>query len=584
MKKLMLCAACFLALGLGLYAQDDGFGFGFDDEAGGSSSAGASPVAVKITGEAAVDLLFFVDDFESADAFKGIQPGNLFSGALNFAASGSNAEGAINIKLNPNFQDPLLSLSLDEAYVRGFFGGFMIEGGLLKLNWGRADSLGPLDVINPLDYQDLSAMGDPQAIKIARPLLHGSYNPGSFKLEGVFVPWFEGDRFSQDPADRWTSSQVRRLTDEFKALLAPLDILDNAGDVPEMAAPDTYSLEYTQGGLRFSSTVGPVDFGIQYYSGFLPRPAARMNQTALASLAAAVEAAKGPKAAYDALLAPSGGDPQAFLSALQGQINGAQADVNAADAALIGAKLYFDSLQSSDPGYAAAGAALAAAATDYKAAMNSYGTVMTNYQAAMNTLAAYQSAMAAVQTAADPSGLFDIAYNRYHQIGIDYAQVIPGINVNVRAEFAANLTEDFSGDKGLVYNPSLAWSLGFDRDIIAGSINLFNLNLQVNESIRLLHSKIGTDPLGDVEAGTRVTSTRMTAALSRKFFRDELELRTAVIWGIEDMDCYLLPAVIWTRGDLTLELAGGVFLGDESGELGQYRDNSFVRLGLSYSF
>jgi hypothetical protein len=614
MKKILLCAA-ILAVGLGLYAQDDfGVGFAGDDEGGASSTAGSALGTVKINGKAAADLTFFFNDFESGDAFKGIQPGNLFSGALNFSVSGGSADGVINLNLNPNFQDPLLSLSIDEAYVRGSFGDFTIEGGLRKLYWGRADSLGPLDVINPLDYRDLSAMSDPQAIKIARPLLHGSYNIGSFsKLEGVFVPWFEGHRFATDPADRWTSSQVQNLTTlgiyKLNSLLAPLDISINAEDIPDVTAPDTYSLEYTQGGLRFTSTLGPVDFGIQYYSGFLPRPAARMNQTALASLADAVDAAKGKKAPYDtakidydALLKPYNGDPQAALTAIQGLINGAQAkvngtqaDVTAKDAALIGAKLYLDQVAATYPGtpaHSAAIAALAAASAAYQAAlaaygaeMTAYGTVMANYEKAMNTMAAYQSAgtayaeaMATVQSTLNPSGLFDIAYNRYHQIGVDYAQVIWGFNV--RAEFAAILTEDFDGNKGLVYNPSLAWSLGFDRDLFAG----INLNFQANESIRLFHDQIGTDPLEDVEAGTKVTSTRITAALSRKFFRDELELRTAVIWGIEDMDCYLLPAVIWTRGELTLELAGGVFLGDKTGELGQYRDNSFIRLGLSYAF
>jgi hypothetical protein len=71
---------------------------------------------------------------------------------------------------------------------------------------------------------------------------------------------------------------------------------------------------------------------------------------------------------------------------------------------------------------------------------------------------------------------------------------------------------------------------------------------------------------------------------SRKFFRDELELRATAIWGIEDMDCYVIPALIWTRGDVALELSGGIFAGDKKGELGQYRDNGFIRTLLSYSF
>jgi hypothetical protein len=110
------------------------------------------------------------------------------------------------------------------------------------------------------------------------------------------------------------------------------------------------------------------------------------------------------------------------------------------------------------------------------------------------------------------------------------------------------------------------------------------VNLQVNETIRLLNSKTGSSPLTDIEAETDVTSTRLTLVLSKKFFRDELELRATGIWGIEDMDCYILPAIIWTKGDIALEFSGGIFAGDEQGELGQYRNNGFLRTVLTYSF
>jgi hypothetical protein len=188
----------------------------------------------------------------------------------------------------------------------------------------------------------------------------------------------------------------------------------------------------------------------------------------------------------------------------------------------------------------------------------------------------------------DPQGFIDgdkyetlrpeISYNRYHQIGVDYARVIGGFNL--RLELAANITGDLSGDKGDVYNPFLAWSAGFDRDLIGG----IALNLQVNESIRLFQNKIGDTIFTDIEAGKDITSTRLTLILSKKLFRDELELKTSLLWGIEDRDFYLIPALIWTREDVGVELSGGIFGGDTKGELGQYRDNGFIKVLLSYSF
>jgi hypothetical protein len=172
----------------------------------------------------------------------------------------------------------------------------------------------------------------------------------------------------------------------------------------------------------------------------------------------------------------------------------------------------------------------------------------------------------------------EIDYNRYHQIGVDYAQVLGGFNL--RGELAANITKDLSGSDGLVYNPAILWSLGFDRDLVWG----INANLQCNESIRLMDGRVGDDWRRDIEAGKDVSSTRITLILSKKFLRDELELNITGLWGIEDQDFFILPALIWTKGDLTLKASGGVFGGSEEGELGQYRDNGFVKIGLSYSF
>jgi hypothetical protein len=504
MKSGFLACALALAAVFSILAQED-FGFGFGGEDGGMAPASGgggfdSPITgASISGKAQAELLFFAEEFKSRDAIGNIQPGNIFSGELNFSAGGSNADGVINLKLRPDFKDPAKILSLDEAYVRAFFGNFNIEGGLRKLTWGKADSLGPLDVINPLDYSDLSAMSDVQSIKIARPLLHASYSIGSFtKIEGVFVPWFEGHRFAQSSEDRWAASQMKKFQKSVSSRLALLSILGINDPPPSIGATiDTSTLKYAQGGLRFTTTAGSSDIGVQYYNGFLPRPAVMLNQQG--------------------------------LNNLQDKIYP-----------------YSEIILSSETSDEAK-----------KAARNSIREILASLKA---------------------QDVIDVAYNRYHQIGFDYAQVIAGFNI--RAELAANITEDLKGDDGLVYNPSVAWSLGFDRDIVAG----INVNLQVNESIILLYNKTGWNIDRDIEADSDFTSTRLTLVLSKKFLRDELELRATGIWGIEDMDCYILPGLIWTKGDVTMELSGGIFAGNREGELGQYRDNAFFKTALTYSF
>jgi hypothetical protein len=173
-----------------------------------------------------------------------------------------------------------------------------------------------------------------------------------------------------------------------------------------------------------------------------------------------------------------------------------------------------------------------------------------------------------------PTVYFD--YNPYHQIGLDYAQVIAGFNI--RAEAAANITRDIAGDNGKIYNPALAWSFGFDRILFAD----ITLNMQANETIRLMDSKISNNT--DIEAGKDITATQVTASISRSFLRGDLEAKIAGIWEIEAADFVIAPILTWKKGGISIDFLIGIFGGDTTGPLGQYHNNNFVRLGIAYTF
>ncbi|MDR2417445.1 MAG: hypothetical protein LBD79_00130 [Treponema sp.] len=502
-----LFVCLLLSVSLTLFAQDD---FGFDDEDSGDASFGTStPLAVNIGGEVGMAMLGYTDDL-SEGASHVWRPGRI-DGRLDFSASGSLGEAVINLKLNPagfitqlqgesdsTFNGFSNIVALDEAYARVWFGDFELEAGMRKLTWGKADSLGPLDVINTLDYSELTSLSDVMNIKIANTLIHGSYRFGQFsKIETLFVPVFEPWHFASK--GRWAPAQMSKLSASIaqlaqttgaaitdptaKAQLQSYAAAALSGMAAQMteAYPDTTTLDYAQMGLRFTTTIGSADIGAQYYYGWLGQPAVVTS---------------------------------AFATSLQ-----------------------------------TAGQSLASA-----------------------------SSKEAVDTALGQITPPKIMYNDYHQIGVDWAQVLWGFNV--RAEFAANITDDLDGDDGAVYNPHLAWSFGFDRDLVWG----INLNLQANETVKLFYDNIADNPLLDTEAGTDMTSTRITAALSKKFLRDELELRAAALWGIEDNDFLIMPAIIWTRDAVQVEVSGGFFGGDEEGQLGQYHDNSFIKVGIKYSF
>lgn len=422
----------FIALPL----SSQSFGFGFDDEDTGNTVGGSS-IAVSIGGEISFHAIGFYEDFSNgADQ---TQFGDLLSGKLNFTAVSPLAKGVINLKLKPTISP----VAIDEAYLLAYIGKLDLTAGLRKLSWGKADMLGALDVINPIDYSDLSNLGDITSLKIARPLVHASLYLGQFsKLEGVFVFNFEPDYFAE--SGRWSPPQFAALSQ-----LPPGNII----------RPDTSTINYAQAGIRFTTTIGNVaDVGIQYYYGRLTTPA--ITQALSATM--------------------------------------------------------------------------------------------------------------------PPLPVITFAYNPYHQIGLDYAQVLSGFNI--RAEAAANITEDSGGDDGTVYNPSLVWSLGFDHDLFWR----IKLTAQCNETIKLFTGKIN-DPL-DIEYDTDVTSTLLIVRASKTFLRDELEIMASVIWDIESSAYLIMPSITWTKDDLSFGLSTGIFAGNSEGLFGQFHNNSFVKLGIKYTF
>jgi hypothetical protein len=175
---------------LSLPAQDSfveqSFGFGFDGGGSGGASDGSGGIAVSIGGEVSASMTGFVEDLSEGAAYTRL--GDIASGRLNFSAETSGASGVINLKLAPGplYYDEKSPVYVDEAYVRAWFGNFDVEGGLRKLTWGKADSMGPLDVVNPLNYSDLSELGgDMMDLKIARPLAHASLLLGWFSKPSV---------------------------------------------------------------------------------------------------------------------------------------------------------------------------------------------------------------------------------------------------------------------------------------------------------------------------------------------------------------------------------------------------------------
>jgi hypothetical protein len=490
--KMRLLIAFFLISPVLCFTQS--FGFSDDDD----NSSPSLPFTFDFGGEIEAGVNLFVYDFkgENDETFSFW---DTVSAKLHASIEGKNAYGYISL----NFSNAAFSQFsedteyppkfFDELWLRGYFDKLTVEAGLMKMRWGKMYSPGPLDVVNPLDYTDLTNLTDSKAMKIARPMIHASFNIGDFsQIEGLFIPNFTGHRFAAN--GRWTPSQFSNMTADFAAgikdraierysALAPIiesmyssGVVDYSGIEPEF--PDTTSIDNFQAGLRFNTVIGPADVGFQYFYGNLFRPSVSIG---------------GVDTFIDNLIASN------FPPVMPPVIN-------------------------------------------------------------IDLLSPH------------------IEYSRYHLIGLDYSQAAAGFTL--RAEVAANITEDTAGDNGQIKNPFLAWSLGFDYDIIAG----ININIQCNENIRLLNDGVNDNPVMDCEGGTDISYTRLVMQLSRSFFREKLNCKVITIWDVEDMDCHIIPSVSWTVNDAEIILSSGIFTGNNKGELGQYWNNSFVKLTMRYVF
>jgi hypothetical protein len=117
-----------------------------------------------------------------------------------------------------------------------------------RITWGRLDEFQPTDVVNPIDLARFLLEGRSEA-RLPVALLRGrAFLPRSSTLEGIVVPVFRGGTF--DELDEDTS---------------PFRLSPNGRRERREPAVAWKNL---QGGARFTSTIGRVDWGVSAWRGF----------------------------------------------------------------------------------------------------------------------------------------------------------------------------------------------------------------------------------------------------------------------------------------------------------------------------
>ncbi len=253
-----------------LSAEESGESFGFDTEENNDFS-------VNIGGTVSAGGTFF---FDEAKNFGSIRPTSIVDGKFHLEAAAPLTEAYFGVRLNDRTlpfalgkqakefpATPQIPRWIDAAFLKIMLGPTVFSGGIQKITWGRADALSVLDIVNPKDLTDLSVL-NPQRRKIARPMLNfTAYLPFEIKLDTVFLPVFEGNRFAL--TGRWVHRRHTQLTDAAGQSAVRLE------------NPDTATLAYAQGGGRLTATFGGLhDAGVQYFYGRLHEAAVTVDSTA----------------------------------------------------------------------------------------------------------------------------------------------------------------------------------------------------------------------------------------------------------------------------------------------------------------
>ncbi len=182
-------------------------------------------------------------------------------------------------------------------------------------------------------------------------------------------------------------------------------------------------------------------------------------------------------------------------------------------------------------------------------------------------------------TPADPK--IYLTYDRMHCLGIEGATAWKGFNF--RWEGGYFLTEDTKGTDPQVRNPSVGYVAGFDRDLWTDGPNL---NLQVQGILPLYTDKIDQNPL-DVEyrSDGKYTSHILAGRLSDSILENKVKVKLSTAYGIEHRDLRIVPELTYEPfDDFQINIRWVQYLGDRDTTFGQYKDSSFLELGVSYRF
>lgn len=463
---------------------------------------------------------------------------------VNYEGESSDTE----IKLN--FDSKTLKSNpediVEELTARGYFGNWTVEGGKMKVVWGKGDKLHVLDNFNANNYTDF-IFPDYVDRRLSEVMFRVAYNvpnESNFRVEAVVTPMMTADRFAtsgtlvpyaqQKLTDTVTSivknNTIYALNQDLNNGAITLSGFDAINSASSFSSDDLYensikSLKYAQGGAKMSGSLGSLDWGLSYYYGHYKQPSANLEKYITSLVTAAAKEHSTEVAALAAQLIANGYD--------------------ATTATTLAAKKI---------------------GSEYASTLTHDGT----YELELPSL----------------------DYDRLQVFGFEFAKIL--WKFNCRGEFAYNLTEDIAGDNPWVKNNSLAWVGGFDIDL---PIHNLNINVQETGTYILKNDKIedGAFKAYDVDYNSdgNYCINKVVLNVSDKWINEKLSTECMVIYGIENEEWCVQPKIEYNVVDGFTVTAKGAYIysKNENGEFYNFTADStknhskaFAQVSVKYAF
>lgn len=561
-KSILFAGAMALAL-TGAFADDfDDFGDfgGFGDDFGSDSS---STPAVVISGAAGTEIRGYVDVDNADDITKDAS----VDAKLNVEYSGSKSDVLLSLKFDEDTIKNNPADVIDELVVRGYFGNFVLEGGKMKVVWGKGDKLHVLDNFNADDYSDF-IFPDYIDRRISTPMVRGVYNFGkaNLSLEAVYTPFLPKDKFATE--GRWTPAQVNGLTVAVKtASMARLsETVENLEQARLLAAQASTLQNLIAQNDAEALLAMKQQVSEAVSSGLITVDADKVKALVLggASLADATAAVAGE--AYAAYVEENLRNATLVYTLALNNASALQNDVDIIYPDMSGLK------------YSQYGARLTGTVGQIDWGLSYYNGFYKQPSVDFAKIGTWtEKYLAGTVTEEDKF----LAYDKKQTFGLEASTVL--WHFNLRGEAGYNLTKDTAGDDPAVHNNSVCWLGGFDIDLPIWNMNV---NVQETGTLILKSDDVDKNPFDVDYCKNGYTNNKVVVNVTTSFVNDKLVPEATVMYGIENGDLVVIPKLTYSVADGLKLSASGMYLWnkDEFSEFASWKDNSFVNLGISYQF